>query len=518
MVSPETSLKVAVVTPELQSLVLRTNLAGVAESLAAALRAQGADARVFLPLHKGLELSKLQQVQPVAELSVKDGRAKDGQQPIQRFKVLQGRLPLAKGATGNARELPVYLFDQPVLFGTRQPYSGEEGPYPDNWRRYALFSRAVLESLPALGFEPEVIHCLDWTTGLLPLFHQVEYVERELDHPAARAGTFFGIHNLALQGVFEREILPHVGIPHSYFRSVRGVELAGKVNYLKAGAEFATIIGTHSPTHAQKIQQRDRGYGLEEVFHRRSKELIGITNGIDYQAWDPSNDPALPAAFSARDRELAGKKKCKAVLQQKLGLDTGARTPLACCIGRWDADGGIDLLAEILTPILERGLELVVMGTGSPEIQQRLKTMEGTFMGRCRVIDGYQVNVAHLVMAGSDLLVLPSHYQPSNPLFAIGLRYGVAPVLYARSGLEDIVPDFATNPRQGLGFHFENYSGDGLLSGIDNALKAYKSPATWKTLSRRCLAKDFSWASTADEYLKLYRRVTRRAKARQEAE
>jgi starch synthase len=500
-------VKVAFVSPEFQSLVRRTNLALVAESLALALRASGSDTRAFIPWSLDLDPKALVDLREVATVQVPDRKGPQAEKRLERVAIHQGLL----------RGMPVYLVAHEELLGSRYSYGDEQEPYSDNWRRYALFARAVLESFAPLGFEPEIVHCCDWTTGLIPLFHRLDYVEPDRDHPASRAGTYFAIHNFAMQGLFERDILPLVGIPHRYFRQVAGIESAGKVSFLKAGAEFATIVGTHSPSHAQKIQERDRGYGLEDTFQRRRKELVGINNGIDYQAWDPTTDPVLPAPFSARDREFKGKARCKLVLQQKLGLDNGPRTPIACSIGRWDADSGFDILAEILTPVLERGVELVVMGSGSAEIQQRLKTMETTFLGRCRLIEGYQTATAHLLMAGADFMLAPSHYQPSNPLFAIGMRYGVVPILYARSGLEETLPDFGKNQRHGLGFHFEPYTGEGLLSGIDAGLKLYKHPGNWKTLVRRAMSQDYSWTATAEEYVKAYRRVTRRAKSREPA-
>lgn len=494
-------MRIAFITPELASLVRRTNLASVAESLAQALLAARQEVRVFLPWTRDVVTDELGALEERAELSVRDG---DGQRTV---RVVEGKL----------RGLPLYLFDDEVHFGSRNPYGSDEGPYPDNWRRYAFFSRAVLASFEALGFEPEVIHCMDWTTGLLPLLHRLEWVEKQPEHPTSAAGTYFAIHNLAMQGVFEREILPELHVPHRFFRSIDGLELAGKVNFLKAGAEFATIIGTHSPGHAEKIRERDRGYGLEDTFQRRRKELVGITNGIDYQAWDPASDPALPANWTPDDRELAGKRKCKAALQAMLKLDSGPRTPVACSIGRWDADSGFDLVAEVLTDLLERNVELVVMGQGNQEIGQRLATLEGAFVGRLRVIEGYNAHTAHAIMGGADLLLLPSHYQPSNPLFAIAMRYGVVPVVYARSGLEDVVSDHLADKRHGTGFLFDSYTGVGLMQAVTEALKLYRDAPKWKTLVRRCLTRDFSWEATAAEYVKAYRRVTRRARSRQEA-
>jgi starch synthase len=366
-------LHIALITPELHSLVRRTNLAGVAESLARALHSVRQEVAVFLPATLDVDPQLLTNLVQRAEVRVKDV------QGTQTFRVSEGRLG----------DLRIFLFEHDLLFGRRHPYGNQEGPYPDNWRRYALFSMAVLQSFDSIGFMPEVLHCMDWTTGLIPLYHRRMFLEAQPDHLLSQAGTYFAIHNLAMQGVFEREILPHVGIPHRYFRAIEGVELGGKVNFLKAGAEFATIVGTHSPGHALKIQERDRGYGLEETFQRRKKELVGISNGIDYQAWNPENDQALPAGFGPNDKDLAGKRRCKAVLQASLKLDNGPRTPIACTIGRWDADGGFDLVAEVLTEILERNVELVVMGQGSPEMTQRLTTWEGAFVGRMRVIDGY---------------------------------------------------------------------------------------------------------------------------------
>jgi starch synthase len=486
-------LRIALITPEYQSLVRRTNLAIVAESLARALHGLRQEVLVCLPHTRDVEEDVLGERVERGEVRVHG----------QVFRLREGR----------SGEVRVLLFEHEGLFGSRHPYGGTDGPYPDNWRRYALFSQAVLACFEVLDFQPEVLHCMDWTTGLVPLYHQ-RLIESRPDHPAAQAGTYFAIHNLAMQGVFEREILTHVGIPHRYFRHVEGLELGGKVNFLKAGAEFATIVGTHSAGHALKIQERDRGYGLEETFQRRKKELVGIPNGIDYQAWNPETDPVLPAAYGASDRDFAGKRKCKAILQTQLRLDSGPRTPVACTLGRWDADGGFDLVAEVLTEILERNVELIVMGQGSPEMAQRLSTWEGAFVGRMRVIDGYDPRTAHLMMGGGDILILPSHYQPANPMFAIGMRYGVVPLVYARSGLEDQVADFTHDKRHGTGFQFQPYTAEGLMQGVGQCLAVYKDPDKWRLLVRRCMAVNLSWSATAEEYLKAYRRVTRRSKTR----
>lgn len=495
-------MKIAFITPELASLVRRTSLAEISESLPRTLRQEGTDIRVFMPFSADVDTAPLADLKAVGEVQVKDP-------PSGKL-----TLPIHTAMLG---DLPIVLVDHPELFRTRHPYGDEEGPYADNWRRYAVFARAVLESLPVVGFDADILHCMDWTAGLIPLFQETEYAAKDLDHPAARAGTYFCINNLAMQGAFEREILPHVGIPHRLFRHVDGVELAGKVNYLKAGAEFATIVGTNSPHNATRIQEVDRGYGLEETFRRRAKELVGVTNGIDYYTWDPANDPLLPQGFSAKDRELAGKRKCKTSLQATLGLDNGPRIPLVVVIGRFDADSGFDVLAEVMTQMLERNVELVLMGSGRAEILDRIRTMEQTFAGRCKLIEGYHVATAHALLGAADMMIMPSHYHPSNALCAIALRYGVVPIAYANSGLEDTVVDFIGDTRKGTGFLFKTYTGDGMLDAFDAARKHYKDAAAWKSLALRCLRQDFSWQATAKNYLKAYRRVTRRMRSRRAA-
>ena len=492
-------MKVAFVTPELHSLVRRTNLAEIAEYLPRTLRREGADVRVFMPLTKDVDSGHLADLKEAGRVRVKDGEG------TCEVRLLQGRLG----------EVPVVLFDHPDWFRSRHPYGDDGGPYPDNWRRYAIFARAVLASFDVLGFKADVIHCLDWTSGLIPLLHKLEHVDPHPDHWLARTGTYFAVHNPAMQGSFEREILPKIGIPHEWFQAVEGIELGGKVNYLKTGAEFATIVGSHSPSQVGKVDGLPAGTGLNDTFKRRKKELVGVMNGIDYRAWDPSTDPLLAQPFGASDKDAAaGKKKCKAAVQQAMKLDNGPRTPLMAIIGRFDTDSGFEVLAEALTPMLERNLQLIMMGPGQPEILERMHTIEQTFSGRCRVIEGYNVNTAHVMLGGVDMLILPSHFHASNALCAIGMRYGVVPIAYAYSGLEDTILDLSKSPKKGTGFEFPQYDSDSLIGGIDAARGVYRKASDWDEIMTRCLGLDFSWMETARNQLKAYRRVTRRVRSK----
>ena len=490
-------MNVALISPEFYSLARRTNLASVTESLARSLSNEGANVCLFIPRCLDMEESFFASAIEAGSVKVNDYELGDIE-----IKILQ----IAVGST------KVYVFDNERFFNNLNPYGNEAGPYPDNWRRYAIFSRALLKSFAVVGFKPAVLHCMDWTTGLIPVYHRLLYGAPDCTDQLAKAGTWFAIHNLAMQGVFERDILSRIEIPHSEFHT-DGVELDGKVNFLKAGAEYATVIGTHSGSHADRIQQQDRGHGLEDLFLRRKKELVGISNGIDYAAWDPSNDPILSATFSATDKDpIKAKLRCKADLQKSLGLDNGPRQPIAALIGRWDADNGFDLLANLFPDILERGVQLVILGTGPPELTTKLKKLEPTFAGRCKIVEGFTPHVAHQLMGGADLMLLPSHYQPSNPMYAIGMRYGVVPLLYKNGGLDDKVISMATS-KTGTGFEFDPYTEDAVLDTLEDALALYKNSTDWRRLVKRCLAQDFSWAQSAAEYVKAYRRVTRRVRA-----
>lgn len=489
-------MKIAFATPELHSLVRRTQLSEIAEQLPRTLQGLGADVRVFLPHSRDIDTDSLGPLEESALLRIRDG---------------QSRTPITI-RTGYVDGLTIHLIDHQTLFRSRHPYGDENGPYADNWRRYAIFARAVLDGFGPLAFTPDVIHCFDWTTGLIPLIQKLEYKDR--DHPASKPGTFFAIQNLAMQGSFEREILPRIGVPHSYFKAVEGVELGSRVNYLKAGVEFATMIGATSPSKAQQFANSSRGDGLEEAFKRREDDIVGIQSGIDYRTWDPSSDPLLVQTFKPEDKELAGKRKCKIATQEGLKLEGGPRTPLLAIMGRFDADSGFDILAEALTPILERGVELVLMGPGPQEIIERLRTIEQTFVGRCRVIEGYDVSTAHTLLAGADMLLLPGHYHATNALSAIAMRYGVVPIAYAHSGLEDTLVDLTASPKKGTGLLFNTYDAESLVDAVDRGRALYKKATDWKSIAKRCMEEDFSWAESGREYQKAYRKLGRILKAK----
>ena len=491
-------MKVAFATPELLSLVRRTNLAEIAEYLPQSLAKARAQVMVFLPYTADIDAKQLPQLNRLGNATVTLG----DDEPVQ--------VTYWQGQMG---DVAIVLVDHPQAFDNKHPYGDDNGPYLDNWWRYALFAKAVLEGLELANFKPDVIHCLDWTAGLLPVYHQQEYLGRE-GHPASRAGTYFGVHNRAMQGAFEREILPHIGVPHELFRNIEGIELGGKVNFLKTGAEFGTIIGTHLPHQVEDLERYHRGDGLDETLERRKKELVGIQNGVDYRQWDPTSDPLLAANFGSDDKEPTGKRKCKAAIQENFNLDKNPKAPILLVLERFDNENGFEILSGALTALLERSIQLILMGPGQAEIMERLHMIEQTFPGSCKVIEGYNVHAAHQILAGTDGFLMPAHDYSSHALAAIALRYGAVPICFATAGLEDTVIDQKTSPKKGNGFTFEAYTSEGLIGAVDNLRATYKTPSEWKALVARCLKADFSWDACAKSYLKAYRRVTRRVRGR----
>jgi len=261
-----------------------------------------------------------------------------------------------------------------------------------------------------------------------------------------------------------------------------------------------------------RLTQLNRGDGFEDTFQRRDDELIGIRGGIDYRMWDPSTDPLLAQTYAPTQADpSAGKRKCKSTLQDALKLENNPKKPVVAVISRFDTDGGFDVLAEAMTPMLEREIELIMMGPGAPEILDRIRTLEQTFAGNCKLIEGYNVNTAHTILGGADALLLPGHYHASTQLCAIALRYGVTPIAYAQSGLEDLITDLNAHPETGTGFLFESYTWESLVEGIDAMRNAYKKVAEWKAALKRCMELDFSWAECGREYVKAYKRVNRLA-------
>ena len=373
--------------------------------------------------------------------------------------------------------------------------------FPDNMERFVFFMKAGLELLRRLGIPADIVHCHDSQTGLIPALLATAYAS---DPGLARAGTLFTIHNLAYQGVYPKEALYWAGIDYRRFYPTSPFEFWGKVSFMKAAIEYADRISTVSRTYAREIQSSPEfGHGLEGVLRRRSADLIGIVNGIDYQEWNPDSDPWLPARFSHRD--LAGKAVCKRELLTAFDLPVEERrVPLVGIVSRLTDQKGFDLIAHGIERIAAMDLKMVVLGNGQRRYHELLAAIAARYPERFAVRFGYDDRLAHWIEGGADIFLMPSRYEPCGLNQLYSLRYGTVPVVHATGGLDDTVAEWDPTTGAGTGFKFTPYTPAAFRAAVERALSTRANPAAWTRLVANGMAQDFSWDRAAAEYVRLY--------------
>lgn len=386
-------------------------------------------------------------------------------------------------------------------------YQGRDGDYPDNLDRFVFFSRAILEVLAFLARtrrqSPQVLHLHDWQTALCAVYLKtLERHRREFQD----IKTVLTLHNVGYQGIFPGDQFAATELPASLFTPA-GLEFYGSVNLLKGGMLFADAVSTVSPTYAKEIMTPACGFGLEGVLAGRKDGVIGITNGIDVECWNPATDQYLPARYSKTD--LSGKQVCKRAMQDELGLPNSA-VPLIGVIGRLTPQKGFDLLVEIIPELMALGVQLAILGTGDQELEGRFLNAQARYPQQIGVSIGFDEGLAHRVEAGADMVVMPSRYEPCGLTQLYSLRYGTVPIVRKTGGLADTVVPY--KPRtlqagQATGFHFEEISADALLSAVLLALKVYEDKQAWASLQQAGMSVDSSWARAATEYAEVFRRV-----------
>jgi starch synthase len=389
-------------------------------------------------------------------------------------------------------------FDRPGLYGE----GGRD--YEDNLERFAFFCRAALGWCRQSGWIPDVIHCNDWQTALVPVY--LKTVESK-DPDLRQVATLLTVHNLAYQGVFPAEKFPATGLPREMF-SPAALEFWGKVNLLKGGLMFADLLSTVSPTYAHEIQTPEFGSGLEGVLRERADDLYGILNGADYTVWDPWVDDLIPARYSAAD--LSGKAVCKAQLQREFGLAMTPDKPLLGVVSRLADQKGLDLIAACLDRIVAAGAQFVLLGTGDPKYEDLFRRAAKSHPSSVGVRIGFDERLAHWIEAGADIFLMPSRYEPSGLNQLYSLRYGTVPVVRRTGGLADSITDAtpdAIERGEATGFVFEEYTADAFWAAVERALAAYRDPEVWSKLVQAGMAADFSWDRAAAGYIDLYRKA-----------
>ncbi|HEY3248160.1 MAG TPA: glycogen synthase GlgA [bacterium] len=454
-------------------------LADVSGALPGALAAAGCDVRVVLPRYGSISTSALTHAGRI-DAEVAGTRLDAG--------VFEARL-------GDS-DVPVWLIDRPDYFDRPGLYGEGGADYADNLARFTFLCRAILAWSTAQPWRPDVIHCNDWQTALVPVLIGAGQ--------GPSIPTLLTIHNLAYQGLFPAAEFPVTGLPPSLF-AVSALEFWGQVNVLKGGMVFATLLSTVSETYAREVQTPEYGAGLDGVLRDRRDDLFGILNGVDYGVWDPATDALIPARYTAED--LEGKEICKRTLQQEFGLPDDPSAPLIGMVTRLADQKGLDLVAAVIEDVLDDGAQFVLLGTGDP----RYHTLFGGLMARrptqLGVRLGFDNRLAHLIEAGADMFLMPSRYEPSGLNQLYSLRYGTVPVVRRTGGLADSVIDATPATLAdgtATGFVFDDYTPAALSSAIRRALETFRAPDTWRRIQAHGMRADFSWAASAERYRRLY--------------
>ena len=482
-------MKVLFVCAEVAPYASVGGLAQVAYFLPKALKKAGIDVSVFMPRYGTIDEKKYHIVPFLKNLRVSTGEEGGLTELICNVKVRKG----------TKREPTVYFLENMEYYEKRANVYG----YSDDHIRFALLSRGVCEFMKTAGIRPTVIHCNDWHTGYTPNYIQTVYKD---DKILKTISTIFTIHNLRSQGVFDFRFASPLDFddgksPVASFFS----ETLRKQNALKRGIIYADIVNTVSETYAREIMTEEYGVGLHELIKEVREKIFGVLNGLDYTDFDPATDPVIKKNFSWRT--LQHRMENKHDLQKEFNLKADPSIPILSMCGRLSDQKGLDLLIKILPHLLtEYELQLVVLGTGEQKYREFFQKLELDYPGRVGTHLMANFTLPRKIFAGSDILLLPSKFEPGGIVIIEGMRYGAVPVVRATGGLADIVRDFDPETKTGNGFTFTNYSELSFFGAIVRAIQVYRNKRLWEDLVRRVLKEDFSWDKVAEKYIDLYER------------
>jgi starch synthase len=407
------------------------------------------------------------------------------------------------GVSGKVR---TFLVECPAFFDRAGLYQERGEDYPDNAMRFAAFSFAALELIKRSDTPPDIIHCHDWQAALVPIYLRNLYQNDEFFR---NTSVVFTVHNVGYQGLFPANILPEISLPAGLF-TMDFLEYYGKINLLKGGIVFSDFITTVSRRYAEEIQTPQFGCGMEGVFRSRRDCLRGILNGVDYDLWNPATDKLIAANYSTEN--MKGKMICKKALLERMGVRQAVpERPVVGIVSRFAPQKGFDLIAEIAEQLAAMDLYIVALGTGDPVYEDLFRSMAATYPDKFLVAVAYDNTLAHQIEAGSDIFLMPSHYEPCGLNQIYSLKYGTVPLVRATGGLDDTIKAF--DGRSGTGFKFSEYTGAALLLEIERAISIYHQPEVWQKLVHNGMREDFSWGRSAEQYLEIYQALGKRKAA-----
>ncbi len=483
-------MRILFATSEAHPLIKTGGLADVSGALPAALNSLGHQVTILIPAYPAV-LEQLQQARHLADL---------------QFLPLVGTVALWQGQMPDSG-VTVWALQHDALFNrSGNPYVDSHGlDWQDNPLRFATLAHVA--AILACDDSPlkqrfDIVHCNDWQTGLTPAYLHFKRAQRgEL----ATAKSLMSIHNLAFQGNYSIQWVTQLGLPKQALH-INGVEFYGQFSFLKAGLFYADKLATVSPTYAQEIQTERFGFGMQGLLQSRQKDLIGILNGLDTQAWDPANDAYLGSSYQAQD--LSGKSKIKAQLQQSMGLAQQADTPLLGVVSRLTHQKGLDMLLQIADQLLtEQAVQLVILGSGEASMEQGFQDLAARYSQQVACQIGFDEGLSHRIMAGADLFIMPSRFEPCGLNQMYGLRYGTPPLVNRTGGLADSVIDSnADTLKQGTanGFVMPHANANELKRCIQQALLYYRQADIWQQIQQTGMALDLAWTRSAQRYAALY--------------
>ena len=458
-------------------------LADVVGALAPVLAREGHDVRVVIPLFSAIPKEWTEKMSHVCDFEVQLGwrRQYCGVESLQK-----------DGVTW-------YFIDNKYYFG--RPYIYGMGG--DEYERFGFFCRAILNMLPLIGFQPEVIHAHDWQSGMVPALLKIQYAHLPF---YSKIRTIFTIHNLQYQGIFGiREVQDVLGLGDSLWTDDK-LECYGCANFMKAALVYADLITTVSPSYAEEIQTAYYGERLDGLLRARKAELFGVLNGIDMEDYNPATDRNIAATYTPDD--LTGKAKCKQALQENLGLNVDPSVPILGMVGRLSNQKGLDLVDYVIADIMRQNVQLVVLGMGEGRYFNLFSWAEGEYKGRVAARFTMDHALAHQIYAGTDLFLMPSQFEPCGLSQMIALRYGTLPIVRETGGLRDTVLSYNEANGDGNGFTFFNYNAHDMLHTIERAINYYENePEVWRKLQMRGMTGDYSWKHSAGDYLRLYEKL-----------
>ena len=495
MQSPESPrpLKVALVASEAVPFAKTGGLADVTSALARSLHKSGHDVRLMIPLYGKLRDGALEfgEVPGLTDLPMRFGAKQLS------WSVRGAVLPNSERADGTPLE--VAFLDCPELF-ERQEFYTQDADEPLRW---ATLCRAAIESCQRMGWAPDVFHCNDWHTGLLPLYLRHWY---DWDTLFEGTRTLLSIHNLGYRGDFGPQIVEQLDLAEGRHLFHQEHLEDGRISLLETGILHSHWLSTVSETYAREIQTEEHGMGLDELLRAREDHLVGIVNGIDPDEWSPETDPHLTSHYGAADP--SGKAEAKRWLQEHFNLKVDAGALTIGIVSRMTGQKGFELLPDVLPVVLESAdVRLVVLGSGEERYERYFQWLRDTYPDRVGFYSGYSEPLAHQIEAGADLFLMPSRYEPCGLNQMYSLAYGTVPLVRATGGLTDTVELWDPEARTGNGFKFWEFESDALLATLRHALDVWSRPDDWRRLMANGMAVDNSWSARADRYVELYNRM-----------